>query len=122
MYESVLRSVLWGDGHDEIIHRLEVNRITGTEADKIYQRAMSERVAAIRRVYWRRIVLGLIFMITGTALLVGVYYLTEGFRVYSILAIVLPAAPAVFGTWKLLDGVAGVLTASSRTGPISEIY
>ena len=120
-YDGVLRQVLWGDGRDEIMHRLEVNGITGDEADRIFQRAMRERIATIRGGYWRRIGRGGIVLSIGIGLFAGIAILTEGFRVFNVLTIFVPAGVTVFGAWRFFGGVIGVLTAASRTGSISEI-
>lgn len=120
-YDGVLRQVLWGDGRDEILHRLEVNGITGDEADRIFHRAMRERIATIRGGYWRRIVRGGLLLAIGVGLFAGIAILTEGYRVFNILTILVPAGVTAFGAWRFFGGVIGVVTASSRTGPISEI-
>ena len=120
-YDGALRQALWGDDRDEIIHRLEVNGITGDEADRIFRRAMRERIRMIRGGYWRRIVIGGTMLVVGIALFAGVAILTEGFKVFSILTILVPAGVATFGAWRFFGGVIGVVTASTRTGPISEI-
>ena len=121
LYDGVLRGALWGDGRDEIMHRLEVNGITGDEANRLFQRAMTERVATIRGGYWRRIVAGGLFLVLGIGLFVGLAFLTEGFQVFNLLTIAVPACLTLFGAWRFFGGLIGVLTASSRTGPISEI-
>jgi hypothetical protein len=120
-YDMVLRQVLWGDSRDEIMHRLEVNGITGEEADKIFYRAMRERVATIRNGYWRRIIIGGIFLVIGIAIFAGVGFLTEGFKVFNISTILVPSGIAAFGAWRFFGGLIGIVTASARTGPISEI-
>ena len=121
IYEAALRRVLWGDGQEEIMHLLEVNGIAGGEATELYMRAMSERIASIRGVYWKRIPIGLLLVALGVAILFGLWYMTEGFTVFSLLVMVLPAAPIATGAWYLLNGLIGVLTAASRTGPVSDI-
>ena len=120
MYENVLRCVLSGDGQEEIKDMLAVYGTTGAEADMIYLQAMSERVTYIRSVYWNRVVVGLALVAAGIALLAAIWYLSGGGAAYGVLAIYLPAAPAAFGAWKLLNGLSGVVTASSRTGPVSD--
>jgi len=120
-YEGILRQVLWGDGRDEIMHCLEVNGITGDEADRIFHRAMRERIVTIRCGYRRRIVMGGILLVVGIALFAGVAFLTEGFMVFNILTILVPAGVTTFGAWRFFGGVIGVVTASTRTGPISEL-
>ena len=121
IYEDALRSVLSGDGQEEIMHALEVNGFTGAEADKIYLQAVSERFTYIRRVYWKRIVVGLAFVAAGVALYAVIWFLPGWATAYGRYAIVLSAAAAAFGAWRLLNGLSGVLTASSRTGPVYDI-
>jgi hypothetical protein len=105
----------------QIMHRLEVNGVTGGEANRLFQRAMSERISTIRGVYWRRIVTGGLLLVVGIGLFAGIAFLTEDFRVFNILTIIVPAGVATFGAWRFFGGVIGVVTAASRTGPISEI-
>lgn len=120
-YDGVLRQVLWGDARDEIMHRLEVNGVMGDDADKIFHRAMRERIATIRGGCWHRIVRGGLLLAIGIGLFAVIAILTEGFVVFNILTILVPTGVTAFGAWRFFGGVIGALTASSRTGPISEI-
>jgi hypothetical protein len=120
-YNFVLRQVLWGSGRDEIFHHLEANGITGEKANKIYDCAVRERIATIRGGYAKRIAIGGMLMVAGLVLFAGIAFLTEGFKVFNIVTIAIPAGISTFGAWKFFSGVIGIVTASSRTGPISEI-
>lgn len=121
LYDGLLRKVLWGEDRDEMIRTLEVNGVSPADADRLYRKAVSERVSAIRSVYWKRIFIGLLLFAVGCASLWFVYYMTEGFTVWSVQAILIPSAPAGLGAWKLLNGLVGVLTAHTRTGSVSDI-
>ncbi|RYD85618.1 MAG: hypothetical protein EOP84_01930 [Verrucomicrobiaceae bacterium] len=120
-YDGILRRVLWGDEREEVMRSLEVNGVPLADANRIYQRAFSERISAIRGMYLKRTMLGLLLIAIGCGCLWIVYYMTEGFTVWSTQAILIPAAPAAFGAWKFLSGLVGILTASGRTGPVSNI-
>lgn len=121
LYGGLLRKVLWGEDRDEIVRNLEVNGVSPADADLLYQRAVRERVSAIRSVYWKRSLIGALLIVVGCLSLFFVYHITEGFTVWSTHAIAIPAAPAAFGAWKFLNGLVGVLTAHTRTGPVSDV-
>jgi hypothetical protein len=121
LYEGTLRQVLWGEGRDEVMHRLQVNGIAGSEADRLFDRAMRERISMIRGGYWRRITRGGLVLAIGVGLFSGIGLLTEGYSVFNLLTIAVPACVTAFGAWRFFGGVIGVLTAASRTGSISEI-
>lgn len=47
LYDSVLRMVIWGEEREKVFHMLEVNGVTGHQAEGLYKMARRERIAAI---------------------------------------------------------------------------
>lgn len=120
-YDNILRMVLWGDQPEDIMHRLEVHGITGDEARLLYQRAMAERVAAIRAHHRPAIWIGLAAWALGTGVFALLDFLTEGFAVTHHRMILIPLFLISFGLWKLASGISGFMTAKSRTGSVSDL-
>lgn len=119
--ESVTRRVMWGDRDEDILESLIAKEYSIDEARRLLREARQERVKTIRAVYWPRIAWGLVFIAIGVGFVWLVWFLTEGYTVWSGRSVILPAAPAAFGFWRLLGGLIGVMTASSRTGSVAEI-
>jgi hypothetical protein len=112
---------MWGDRDEDILESLGAKGYSIDEARRILREARREREKTIRAVYWPRIAWGLVFIAVGVGLVWLVWFLTEGYTVWSGRAVILPAAPVVFGLWRFLSGLIGVMTASSRTGSVAEI-
>lgn len=121
LYNATLRGVLWGDPEEEIMKRLRVNGFSDDVASQMYRRAWRERISAIRSVYWKRIWIGGVALAIGVASYVSLFQLTEGYTVYGKRSSILPGLAVLFGAWKFIDGLTGVLMANSRTGPVSEV-
>jgi hypothetical protein len=120
-YTVVLRRVLWGEEKPGILESLRDKGFSENEAESIFNEAHQERIVSIRAIYWKRIVWGLSFIGLGVGLVSGTWFLTEGYTVWSGRAVVLPAAPVAYGAWKFLNGLIGVCTAGSRSGPVADI-
>lgn len=117
VYQEVLRMVLWGEPKDDVMRKLEVNGFTGEDADRLYARAFGERLAEIHAACRRKILIGML-MVAGGAGLFCVCWFVLLFTSNWVIA--LSAMGIGFGTWKVIDGLAGILTAKSREGSVTD--
>ncbi|MBU6327176.1 MAG: hypothetical protein KGQ89_06070, partial [Verrucomicrobia bacterium] len=120
MLESVTRRVIWGDLDEVILESLAAQVCSIDEASRLLRDERRERVKSIPAIYWPRMTRGLVFIAVGVGLIGLTWTLTKGYTVWSSRAVMLPAAPAAFGVWRLLGGLIGILTASSRTGSVAD--
>lgn len=98
------------------MHTLEVNGITGRQAEEMFARAWKERIAQIRSEALRKAFLGLVLLISaGTPYAIFWY----GFRAITRMIYVICFGLGAWGIWWLADGVASTLMAASRKGSIS---
>lgn len=118
---SVLRRVMWGEDRLAILGVIRNQGYAEGEAQAMLDAAEKERIAAIRGIHWPKIGWGLVFVGLGIGVIAATYLLTEGYGVWSGRAVIVPLAPFAYGAWKILCGVTGILTASTRTGPVSDI-
>jgi hypothetical protein len=117
IYEIILRMVLWDEKEEDVFKKLEVNGFTGEKAQEMYREARRERVAAIRGDCWRPAGLGLLVL----ALSVGVFcQFWFGFGFIPRLLIGGCAVGTFFGGWKLVGGLVGLVTASTKQGSLAE--
>ena len=117
MYRLVLRMVLWGEPKEEVIHKLEVNGITGSEAEEMYRNAFKERVATIRSSHRRNLLTGLIFIGAALGSFCFLWYYVGGITHWLLL---ICAAAAAIGIVKLLVALFGIMGAASKEGSVSE--
>lgn len=117
LYQMILRMVLWGELRDDVFHRLGVNGITGERAERIYAAAWSERLITIRRDCARKAGFGLLMVIGA----VGIFsFFWFGVRVIPRLVLFICAAMLGIGAWKAIDGLAGMIMAGNKEGPVGE--
>jgi len=113
IYDGILRMVLWGEPKEDVYHKLTVNGIHGEEADRLYQRAMDERIGTIRSKCWRKIWIGL-GSIVGSLILFFVV-MTVFYRAYPIFLV-----GALYGVWKLGDGMSRYFFAPRMGGSVAD--
>lgn len=117
VYQDVLRMVLWGEPKEDVMRKLEVNGFTGDAADRLYVRAFGERLAEIHATCRRKIRTGALLIACGVALFCICAFV---FHFTSRLIVTLSLMGLGFGAWKLIDGFAGILTAKTREGSVTE--
>lgn len=117
VYQDVLRMVLWGEPKEDVMRKLEVNGFTGDAADQLYSRAFMERLAEIFATCRRKILIGWL-MIAGGVGLFCVFWFVLRFTTNWVIA--LSAMGLGFGTWRVIDGFAGILTAKTREGSVTD--
>jgi len=117
-YEMVLRMVLWGDTQEKVIEKLGYNRVEGHEAQALYHAARKERITTIRRDYWKKFRIGSGLVLASVGLFVS--FLMIG--IIPRLVIYVAAGLLGIGSWTLIDGLAGVLMAGQRQGPLADEY
>lgn len=117
VYQDVLRMVLWGEPKDDVMRKLEVNGFSGDAADRLYARAFAERLAEIHATCRRKILIGALLVACGVGLFCICAFV---FHFTSRLIITLSLMALGFGAWKLIDGFAGILTAKTREGSVTE--
>lgn len=119
--DSVTRRVMWGEEDGRILESLKLQGHPETDALELLRTAHRDRVETIRSIYRPKIWRGLLFIGLGVGIVSAVYVLTEGYTIWSGRAVVVPLAPFLYGTWQFLNGLTGIMTAGSRSGPVSEI-
>ena len=117
VYQDVLRMVLWGDPKDDVMRKLGVNGFTGDAADRLYARAFGERLAEIFATCRRKIRIGALLIACGVGLFCICAFV---FHFTSRLIVTLSLMGLGIGAWKLIDGFAGILTAKTREGSVTE--
>ncbi|WP_193214005.1 hypothetical protein [Luteolibacter marinus] len=117
LYDLILGMVLWGEPEEDILHRLEVNGVTGTRAAGIYSAARSERIDQIRGECARKIRIGIIMAAVAAAIFCGSWF---GLRVIPRLFIAGCGVVFGLGMLRLIDGAAGWLMAAQKEGPVSD--
>ena len=119
--DSVTRRVMWGEDDGRILESLKLQGLPETDALELLRTAHRDRVKTIRGIYRPKIWRGLLFIGLGVGIVSAVYVLTEGYTIWSGRAVVVPLAPFIYGAWQFLNGLTGIMTAGSRSGPVSEI-
>ncbi len=109
--------VIWGEPKDDVLRKLQANGITGDEAESMHAKAFKERVAAIRAGYWKKVIIGLIWLGAGLSLFCFLWFYIGG--ITNQLLIVC-AAMAAIGFWKLIGGFSGIIQAPVKQGSISD--
>lgn len=109
--------VLWGQPKDDAMRKLEVNGFTGDAADRLFARAFGERLAEIHATCRRKIRTGALLMAGGVGFFCICGFVFH-FTNWMIIAVSLIGLG--FGTWQLIDGFVGILTAKSREGSVTE--
>lgn len=117
VYEEVLRMVLWGRPKDDVMRRLEVNGFAGDAADLLFARAFGERLAEIHATCRRKIRTGALLVAGG----IGVFCICGFvFHFTSWMIIAVSLIGLGFGTWQLIHGFVGILTAKTCEGSVTE--
>lgn len=115
IYNDVARAVIWGSGREEVMHTLEVNGITGAQAEEFYSRAKKERIKQIRSDAMRKAFLG--GLILGASIgLFSVFWF--GFGAITRLIYIICFGGGVWGIWWLTDGIVSMILAPSKKGPL----
>ncbi|MDB4618454.1 hypothetical protein OAG53_02135 [Akkermansiaceae bacterium] len=96
----VHKMVLQGDPKDRIYKRLEVNGVTGDEADTLYRHAMKERVQIIRGESFKKILGGI-----GLIALAAAVFATFWFGLGYIQHVIFYLLTAVSGLGFILIGI-----------------
>lgn len=109
--------VIWDEPRDDVLHRLEVNGITGLKAQQMYEKARAERVAIIRKESIRKAAFGLGLLLVGCGLLFG-FAIGLGVVIRPVLA--LGAAAAVFGLWYFSKGLFYIFFAHAKEGSLAD--
>jgi hypothetical protein len=117
VYQEILRMVLWGGTKDDVMRKLEVNGFTGEAADRLFARAFGERLAEIHATCRRKIRTGALLIAGGISLFCSCWFVLD---FTSRMVIALSLMGLGFGTWKLIDGFVGILTAKTREGSVTE--
>lgn len=117
VYQDVLRMVLWGEPKEDVMRKIEVNGFTGDAAERLYARAFGERLAEIFATCRRKILIGALLVAGGVGLFCICWFV---FLFTSRLVIALSLMGVGYGAWKLIDGFAGILTAKTREGSVTE--
>lgn len=117
IYDMVLKMVLWDEARDDVFQKLEVNGFIGDKAQEMYQRARAERVAAIRADCTRKAWAGLLWLGMGAGVF-WLFWIYLGGITYQIL--VLSGVAMSIGTWKLVNGIAGIAMAHLKKGSLAD--
>jgi len=94
-----------------------VNGFAGDAADRLYARAFGERLTEIFATCRSKILIGMLMIVSGVGLFCVCWFVL---RFTSNWVIALSAMGLGFGTWKVIDGFAGILTAKTREGSVTD--
>ena len=95
--------IFWGEDPEQVLHFLRLNRFTAEEAGEFVDSVFRERMAQVRTLGVRRILIGVAMMIVpvGAWVLLGWMY-----RSVVILAVLgVAGAIGLWGAWKVLEGI-----------------
>jgi len=115
---SVNSMVLWGEGREAAMRKLEVNGITGEDAEAIYSAAMVERVATVHAHYRGKARKGLLLICGGLALLAVCFFVFHAINRILWILIFLSLA---FGLWFLGKGMSGMLMSKNYEGSVADL-
>jgi hypothetical protein len=118
IFQGVRRMVIWDEPRADVFHRLEVNGLTGTQAQQMYDKARAERIAIIRGDSIRTVVGGLVLLFASASLFFGFWngwgFISLGSRVsWGALA-------AGVGVWRFFKGLFGFFLAASKEGSLND--
>ena len=116
IYQTILRSVMWGTERDDILYTLQVNGITGEQAEEIYQSACRERIAFLRSEALRKAILGLMLLIAAIGLFSVFWF---GFGAITRFLFIICAGLAAWGIYLLVDGTVAAVFAPSKKGSVT---
>lgn len=117
LYDMIHRMVIWGEEKDQVFHRMEVNGVTGTAAEYLYQHARNDRIRAIRKEQSGKLFLGICLIVAAVSTFCFCWLV-----LYFIPRLLLCACIVALGvgSWKLIDGLAGYLMAGNKKGPLHD--
>lgn len=117
IYHDVLHDVLWGSERHDVFHRLEVNGITGEQAETLFAKARKERIALIRSEAMRKVIKGMVLLLAGLGIFLlfwdGAGAITRGVFVTCFVA-------WAFGGYWLIDGVVAAIFAPTKKGSVAD--
>lgn len=117
IYQIIHRMVIWDESRENVLAKLEVNGITGPQADAMYARAQAERIAGLRGNAVRQGLAGLFLMAAG----IGVFWaFWEWFGNITRALLILCFVTTVIGFWKATEGVLGYLFAPTKRGSLAD--
>ncbi|WAC21048.1 hypothetical protein OVA24_06585 [Luteolibacter sp. SL250] len=119
--DGVLRRVMWGEPEAEIMHMLEVNQVPPELAREMYGEARRERLRKLRAWEWRKVWTGALILAAGVLIFSTGWFVLEGFRVWGLRVVAVPALIFGYGLWRFATGLAGLIMAASFTGPVGDV-
>ena len=115
--EKVHRMVIWDEPREKVFETMEVNGLVGEAAERLYKQALAERISIIKGLCWRKVLVGGAWL--GAA--ASVFCLFRfGVEAITLRLLWIVFAVGIYGAWKCLDGVMGVLTASRKRGSLAD--
>jgi hypothetical protein len=116
LYSTVLRSVMWDEPREEIFALLERKGMTDEQADEMFHRALSERIALIRSEGARVTVKGALLLISGIGLFC-IFWFGIGVMLRGIM--IISALLCGWGGWRLADGLIDIVFAATKKGSVA---
>jgi hypothetical protein len=117
IYDVIHGMVIWDQPKEDIFRVLEANGLTGARAAELYEMARADRISTIRALGLKRAVIGLTLLAAGVGAFVFFWYVA-GFINRGVLGLCCVAA--VFGFWKLTDGMLNALMAGTKRGSLAD--
>lgn len=117
VFRDVLQMVIWGSSEEDVMHKLEINEITGEWARELYKRARQERIGMLRSDAVQTAIKGGLLLAGGIGLFCF-FWFELGFTTRLIMA--LSALGCIVGGWRLLSGVMDFILASAKKGSIAD--
>jgi hypothetical protein len=119
LYNFVWKMVIWDEERDEIYRRLEINEITGSCADQLYEHARQDRIRILRKECSRKLFLG-IGLIVLVTFIFSVCWIGLGFIPRQLLFLCF--AVLAIGLYKFINGLAGYMMAPSKNGSLADHF
>ncbi len=116
-YDVVLKMVLWGDSREAVMHRLKVNGVEASVAERIYKAARKVRLQTIREEAAHAVKMGVFWLVVGV---VGFSVLDLGDHLMGKAPIGLAAMSFGVAAWKLFNGISTMILADKKTGPVND--
>ncbi|MGC6426633.1 MAG: hypothetical protein ACON5H_06505 [Akkermansiaceae bacterium] len=116
-FNLVHKMVLQGESEERVIKRLEVNGVTGNEANLLYHHARKNRIATIRKEFFKKASTGLGLILFSISVFC-VFWFGLGFISNNVLYLL--CGISVFGIWRLGSGILGYLNAGSHEGSVAD--
>lgn len=118
IYETIYQMVIWDEKKETVFQKLNASGVYNDEAQAMYDKAMKERISAIRKDHWIKLIKGLPWMAAAAILFFSFW---EGAGGITPKLLGLCAVGMAYGLWKSSDGLVGILMAKHKRGSLADM-